>query len=153
MGTSTARAALAEPDKPSIPLDLAKLLVLQHCYTQARDLLNTVPEEMKTQVDIRRLATHVDVICTARDAPSVKVLERIFTADPNDSPANFQLAAVKLSQDDYDSAMAQLLEIEHRDRGELSEAAHERLLVVFHRPGESDDRVRCYRVLLSDALH
>jgi len=148
-----AQAALAEPDNPSIPLDLAKLLVLQHRYAQARDLLKALPDEMKTHADIRSLSTHIDFIHTAQNSPPANELEQILAANPNDSAARFQLAALKLTEDDYDEAMAQLLEIVRRKKSDQARTAHEGLLAIFRLLGEDDSRVQHYRTALSDALH
>jgi len=55
-------------------------------------------------------------LSAARDAPPVETLERTVAADPGDIEARYRLAAVRLTADDYDDAMARLLEIARRDR-------------------------------------
>ena len=151
--TLAAEAAMEQPDDPRIPLDLAKLLVLQGRYTQARDLLQALPPELKSVTEISALLHHLGFILTAQDAPTHAQLEQALAAHPDDLEARYQLAAVKLTQDNYEGAMEQLLDILRRDRGFRQDAGHTGLLAILRMLPEDDEHAQRYRAWLRDALH
>ncbi len=140
-----AQAALAEPDNPQAPLDVAKLLLLQGRYAQAEALLVALPEALRSRPEVRALLAHAGFLGTARDAPPAEALEQAIAADPGDLDARYRLAAVRLTGDDYEGAMAQLLEIARRDPGFRDGAARNGLFAVFTLLGEQDPRTRHYR--------
>ena len=148
-----AEAALADPLNPRIPLDLAKLLVLQGRYAQADDLLQALPAEARDTPELRRLAAHVAFLRAARDAPVTEELAKMIAADPDNLEARYQLGAVRLVANDYEAAMQQLLEIARRDRGFRHDAGRDGLLALFELLGDNDERVVRYRALLQETLH
>ncbi len=151
--TLAAEAALAQPDNPRIPLDIAKLLVLQQRHTQAHDLLSALPSELQADAEISALLSHLDFLLTARSAPTRAVLEQTISEHPDDLEARYRLAAVSLTQDDYDSALQQLLEIARRDRGFRRDAGRRGLLAVTHMLPADDARVQRYQEWLREVLH
>jgi len=146
-----AEAALADPQNTRIPLDLAKLLVLQGRYAQADDLLQALPSEARDELpELRQLAAHVSILRVAREAPPAAELEQAIAANPENLEARYQLSAVQLVANDYD---AQLLEIAKRDRGFRHDAGRTGLQALFELLGENDERVLRYRALLQAAMH
>ncbi len=143
-----ARAALAEPDNPPASLDVAKLLVLQGRYAQAETLLAALPEALRSRAEVRALRAHAGFLEAARDAPPVDALEQAIAADPADLEARYRLAAVRLMADDYEVAMAQLLEVVRREAGFRDGAARNGLFAIFTLLGEQDARVQKVRVAL-----
>lgn len=149
-----AEAALADPQNIRIPLELAKLLVLQGRYAQADDLLQALPVEVRDELpELRELAAHVSILRTARDAPPIVELEQAITTNPDNLEARYQLSAVRLVANDYDAAMQQLLEIARRDRNFRHDAGRAGLHALFELLGEDDERVRRYRALLQADMH
>jgi putative thioredoxin len=148
-----AEAALADPHNTRIPLELAKLLVLQERYAQADDLLQALPEEARATPELRKLATHVAFLRAARDAPAAAQLEQAIAADPDNLEARYQLGAVRLVASDYDAAMQQLLEIAARGRGARRDTGRNGLLALFELLGDDDERVQRYRALLQETLN
>jgi putative thioredoxin len=148
-----AEAALADPLNARIPLELAKLLVLQGRYAQADDLLQALPEAARETPDLRRLAAHVAFLRAARDAPPTEELRRAIANDPDNLEARYQLSAVQLVANDYDAAMQQLLEIANCDRGFRDDAGRDGLLALFDLLGDEDERVVRYRALLQATMH
>lgn len=148
-----AEAALADPHDPRIPLELAKLLVLQQRYAQADDLLQALPEETRALPELRRLATHVGFLRAARDAPPPDELERALAADPDDLEARYRLGAVRLLANDYEAAMRQLLEIITRGGGAARERARHGIEALFEMLGEDDERVARYRALVQETMN
>lgn len=143
-----AQAALAEPDNPQAPLDVAKLLLLQGRYAQAEALLAALPEALRSRAEVRALQAHASFLGAAREAPPVEALEQAIAADPGDLEARYRLAAVRLTADDYEGAMAQLIEIARRDLEFRDGAARDGLLAVFTLLGEQDARVQRVRAAL-----
>ena len=143
-----AQAALAEPDDPRIPLDVAKLLVLQGRYAQAEALLAALPVALREQEAVRNLLTHASLLNAARRAPAPEVLEQAIAARPDDLEARYRLAAVRLTADDYEGAMAGLLEIARRDPSFRHDVGRDGLLAIFTLLGEQDARVQRYRAAL-----
>ena len=149
-----AEAALADPQNTRIPLDLAKLLVLQGRYTQADDLLQALPPEVREELpELRQLAAHVSILRTAREAPPAAELEQAIAANSDNLEARYQLSAVQLVASNYDAAMQQLLEIARRDRGFRHDAGRAGLHAVFELLGDDDERVLRYRALLQAGMH
>jgi putative thioredoxin len=143
-----AQAALAEPDNAQAPLDVAKLLVLQGRYAQAEALLAALPAVLRGQEAVRNLRAHASLLDAARTAPPAEVLEQAIAARPDDLEARYRLGAVRLTRDDYEGAMAQLLEIARRDPAFRGGAGRNGLLAVFSLLGEEDARSRHYRAQL-----
>lgn len=147
-----AEAAMADPLNTDIPLELAKLLVLQGRYTQADDLLQALPEATRDTPEIRRFAAHVAFLRAARDAPPTEELQRAIADDPDNLEARYQLSAKHLVANEYESAMQQLLEIATRGSGARRDTARDGLQALFELLGE-DERVAHYRMLLQATLH
>ena len=149
-----AEAALADPQNTRISLDLAKLLVLQGRYTQADDLLQALPPEVREELpELRQLAAHVSILRSAREAPPAAELEQAIAANSDNLEARYQLSAVQLVASNYDAAMQQLLEIARRDRGFRHDAGRAGLHAVFELLGDDDERVLRYRALLQAGMH
>ena len=143
-----AQAALAEPDDPRIPLDVAKLLVLQGRYAQAEALLAALPMALREQEAVRNLLTHASLLNAARAAPAPEALEQAIAARPDDLEARYRLGAARLMRDDYEGALAQLLEIARRDPSFRGGAGRNGLLALFGLLGEQDARTQRYRAEL-----
>ena len=151
--TQAAEAALAEPDNPRLALDLVKLLVLQRRYAQADELLKSLPAETRGLPEVRHISAHVNLIRSAQDAPPPETLMKAIAADPDDLETRYRLSAVMLTQDEYEMAMMQLLEIIHRDSAFQDHAGHDGLHAIFALLGENDELVLRYRTLLNKITH
>ncbi len=144
-----AEAALAAPDNPRLAIDLVKLLMLQRRYSRAEELLKSLPEGARNHPDIRNLSAHLGFIRAAQDAPSAEILERAIAGNPDDLEARYRLGALKITQDKYEEAMQQLLEIARHDSDFRNRAALDGLFAIFSMLGEDDERVQRYRELLN----
>ena len=151
--TLAAEAALARPDQPQIPMDLAKLLMLSGRFEQADELLRCVPPAVREHRELRNLAAHLGFIRAAQGAPPIGALESAVAHDPGDLDSRFQLAAAKVVRDDYEGAIVQLLEILKVEPTYRNGAGRNSLLALFDMLGDDDARVQRYRPLLADALH
>lgn len=151
--TLAAEAALARPDQPQIPMDLAKLLMLSGRFEQADELLRCVPPAVREHRELRNLAAHLGFIRAAQGAPPLGALEAAVAQDPADLDSRFQLAAAKVVRDDYEGAIVQLIEILNIEPKYRNGTGRHSLLALFDMLGDDDERVRRYRLLLSEALH
>ncbi len=151
--TLAAEAALARPDQPQIPMDLAKLLMLSGRFEQADELLRCVPPAVREHRELRNLAAHLGFIRAAQGAPPIGALESAVTHDPSDLDSRFRLAAAKVVRDDYEGAIVQLIEILKLDPRYRDGAGRHSLLAIFDMLGDDDERVKRYRPLLSEVLH
>jgi putative thioredoxin len=168
-----AEAAMAEPDNPAIPLMLAKLLMRQGRHGEARDVLAALPPALRTDGEVHRLHTHLELIAAARDGgraadagagggraaqdggpkedagpESTTPESRLAAAlarDPEDHAARFALGARCVVADDYAAALEHFAELERRAPDYRGGLAHEALLLVLDLLGPDDERVRRYR--------
>ncbi|BBP05460.1 hypothetical protein TPL01_03810 [Sulfuriferula plumbiphila] len=146
-------AALADPDNPRIPADLAKLLMSGGELQQAHDLLTALPLALREDTEISRLVTHLGFILAAHAAPAPADLMQRIQHDANDLEARYQLAALRLVADDMDPAMAELLEIVRRDRSFRQDIGRRGLVSLFDLLGATHPLTAQYRPLLVNALH
>jgi putative thioredoxin len=145
-----AEAAMAEPENPSVPLLLAKLLIRQGRHADAQAVLAALPRELRQAGEIRRLHAHLEFILAAAAAPSAEDLAAVLGCDPGDRDARFALAARCLVEDDYTAAMghfAELVRLAPEDRDGL---AREGLALVMEILGPDDEGVRRFRRSLFD---
>ena len=147
-----AEAALAEPDNPRLTIDLIKLLMLQKRYIQADELIISLPKEARQHPEIRILSIHVGFIRASQDAPPIETLERALADNPDDLETRYQLCAVNMTQDNFEEAMKQLLEIVRRDNTFCRQTGRDGLLAIFSLLGKNDERVQRYRTLLNQAM-
>ncbi|WP_124704796.1 tetratricopeptide repeat protein [Sulfuriferula multivorans] len=146
-------AALADPDNPRIPADLAKLLMSGGELQQAHDLLTALSPTLREDAEISRLITHLDFILTAHVAPPPADLVQRIAQDANDLEARYQLAAQCLVADDMGHAMVELLEIVRRDRSFRQDIGRRGLVSLFDLLGAAHPLTTQYRPLLVNALH
>jgi len=148
-----AQAALDDPDNFRIPAVLGKLLMAQGRFDAAQNLLQGLPDEMRDEPEISHLLAHLGFIQVARSAPDRAALEARLAADSDDAEVRYQLAALALVDDDYETAMAHLLELVQRHRAFGEDAGRRGMLAVFRLLGNQGELVDRYRALMYGALH
>lgn len=140
-----AQAAMNDPSDLRIPVDLAKLLILEGRHSQAQNLLDTLPAEARDNAQIAVLRAHLGFLRAAAEAPPQDPLEQELGIHPGNVEARYQLSALKLVQDDYAGAMDELIEILRLDRDFRNDAARLGLLAVFQLLGNEGELVTRYR--------
>jgi len=148
-----AQAALDDPDNLRIPVILAKMLMARERFEEAENLLNGLPEETRRQPEIAHLIAHMGFIQVARAAPDRSTLEARLAADPGDAQARYELSALDLVADDYDSALGHLLELVRHDRAFGDDAGRNGMLAIFRILGNHGELVERYRSQMFRALH
>lgn len=145
-----AEGAIAEPERVEPPLLLCKFLIQMGRHEDAQAVLQALPESLAAHAEVQGLLAHLDLILTARSAPSAETLTARLAADPGDLEARFQLAAVSLLADDYEQALGQLVAILRQDPEYRESLAEKALRALFDLLGPEDERVRrCHREMMS----
>ena len=148
-----AEGAMAEPENLEIPAMLGKLLMRLNRFDEARSVLLALPAEARADAAIAPLLAHLDFITSAGAVQDPQELQRALAVDPDDNRRRFQLAAVSLIEDDYETAVAALIEILRRDRDFDDGAARRGLLTVFATLGGEHAVVKHYRGELARLIH
>jgi len=143
-----AQAALDDPDNLRIPLDLAKIMMLNGDYVRAEDLLMALPQAVRESGDVSNLLAHLGFLRVAAEAPEQGVLLAELAAHPDNLEARYQLSALKLIDDDYAGALEALLEIVRRDREFRSDAGRRGMVAIFNMLGNEHELVIQYRPML-----
>ncbi len=145
--------AIGEPGNLEIPAMLAKLLMRLNRFDEARDLLSALPAEVRSSRQIAPLLAHLEFIVAAGVVADVADLRSRLAANPDDNHSRFRLAAVSMLDDDYETAVGELMEILRRDRHFDGGVARRGLLTVFETLGGGHELVRRYRGELARLIH
>jgi putative thioredoxin len=121
------------PDNPEVIGGLARALIANGESTEAREMLDGLPEELAKKPDIARARAALEVA----SAPIVDStpLEARLAANPDDHEARLELAAAKMAAGDRDRAADELLEIIRRDREWNDGVARQRFLQLLEAQG------------------
>jgi putative thioredoxin len=144
-----AEAGLADPADTGVPELMVKLLLQAGRYGDALDVLESLPPELRPVASLRRLRAHARFVAAAAAAPPPEAMVAQLAADPADSATRFRLAAVHLVADDYEAAVAQLLDLARLDPAWEGGLAREGLLALFETLGDEAGLVRRARQALA----
>lgn len=148
-----AQAALAQPNDPRLAVNVAKLLMRQGRHAQAFDLLDALPAVAQEDGEAMELLAHLGFIVTAAQGPGGAALEQAIAENPDDLDARYALSALMVTHDDYEGAMAQLLEIVRRDRAFRRDVGRKGLISLFRLLGADHPLTTRYQPLLRAALN
>lgn len=143
-----AQARASDPKNLPIPVDHAKLLIVEQRYAEAKAILQNLPPQAHASSMVASLPSHLELIEAAQPDIAVEILEQQIAAAPEDSAARFSLTATLLSHDYYDGALRNLLEPVKCDRGFRDELARRVMIAVFDLLGNHGELVNRYRSLL-----
>jgi len=134
-------------------LELARCLMQAGKLDEADETLTAVSIADADKPEIKSLKAQLGIARNVAVAPDKKQLEQRITDNPKDCEARMQLAARLVLEQDYKSAMDQLLEVVRRDRSYDDDAGRRALLDIFSLLGDSDPLVKQYRGKLAMALN
>jgi len=143
-----AEGAIAEPERPELPLLMAKLLTQAGRPGDAFAVLDALPLALRQVAQIERLHTHLGFLVEARQAPAEAEIEAGLAADPGRLDLRLARAARTLVADDYDQALEELAEIHRRDPSFRNGIGRRGLVALLEQLGPDDPRVGPYRRLL-----
>ncbi len=139
-----AEAIIKDPDYEQLPLDLAKLLLLDGKADQARNLLESLPEKIRNHPEVEALAMHAEFISAA----AVDVDESVDSAESAESNGAenlFRLAARAVIADDPETALVKLMQLNEREPGFHNGLPMRSLKALFSLLGEDHELVRACR--------
>ena len=120
------------PDDIDLQLDLARVLLQKNLATDAKQLLDNLPEAEKARPDVKGLMAGLKF---SEVAPSAEQLTAL--GDREDSEANYLKAMAALLQGNHEEALERLLNLLSNDRSFKEGVAHKTLLEVFAMLGEA----------------
>jgi putative thioredoxin len=144
---------LDEPNNHPARIIFANLLVNEKRYDDARQLIDSLPDEEKNKAEVRALIAQMEMSNALRDAPSIDDLQQRIAKDETDSDARYLLGNQLIATGDYENAMEQFLQLMIRDREFNDDAGRKSLLQVFDMLGGSGELVTKYRRKMANALN
>ena len=156
-GNTSEAAALLQQILSSNPrhararTSLVEALLLLDRIEEARATFEPLLHTGSDDTRIRELKARLEFAGTA--ASDVATLEARIDIDPGDLEARLALARAWVTQQAYEPALAQLLEIVRRDRKFGDDIGRKTMIEVFNLLGGQGDLVSTYRRLLSSALY
>ena len=138
------------PENAEVVGGLVRALVAADQTDEARQILDTLPEDLANKPDISRARAALDI--ASAPAVDTSALESRVVADPDDHQARFELASAKMAAGNRDAAADALLEIVRRDRDWNEGAARQRFLQLLEAQGLADPWSSAQRRRLSALL-
>lgn len=148
-----AEGAIAEPGNLEIPAMLAKLLMRLGRFDEAREVLKSMPAEVRDTPELATLRAHIDFITTAGAVTDEQAVMARLDRVPPDLEAHFQAAALHLINDRYEQALQALIVVLRHQRDYDGGAARRGLLALFDTLGGDHELVRQYRGELARLIH
>lgn len=139
------------PENPAVIGGLVRALVAGGETTEARQLIDGLPQELANRPEVTRARAALEV-ASAAPAADTAALEQRLAANPDDHEARFELASAKMAAGDRDAAAEALLDIIARDRDWNEGAARQRFLQLLEAQGLEDPWSSTQRRRLSALL-
>ena len=144
-------AALSDPDKDEIRLDLALALLRTGAVAEAEALLDALPANLAQDDRALRGRARLGFAALLKDAPPQPVLEAALAADPADLRARHLLGAHLIVAGESQAGMDQFLEMLRRDRA-FQDGLPRKALIDAFRVVEDEDLVGQYRRKMASLL-
>jgi putative thioredoxin len=138
------------PDNPDVIGGLLRGLIAAGETAEAREILDGLPDELKSKPAITRAAAALEL--ASAPAADTGALEQRLAANPDDHAARFELASAKMAAGDRDGAADALLDLVQRDREWNEGAARKRFLQLLEAQGLGDPWSSAQRRRLSALL-
>lgn len=147
-----AQAHASDPKNLRIPIDHAKLLLLEQRYAEAKQILAGLPEQARANSIAVNLLSHLELIEAARPQADVEQLRNAVEQEPDNAAMRLSLAATLLFHDDYDGGLTNLIELVRRDRIYGEDIGRRAIIAIFDLLGNQGELVNRYRSLLFTIL-
>jgi putative thioredoxin len=147
------QALSEDPDNPRIQLAFARVSATLGHFDQAEQALERLPLDQQDQPETRALRAQILFDRVTEQAPAPADLQQRLQAGTADSESIYQLAAHRVMNGDYETALDQLLALMQKDRAYGEDAARKGLLAVFDILGGSGELVNRYRNRMFNLLH
>ena len=143
-----ARGVVEDPQNLTLPALMAKILMRQERFQEARELLSSLPETAQHDSQISHLLGHVDLIATAQAVVEPESLAQRQQEDPDNPELIYQLAAQRLLNDEIEAALALLLVVVQQHGDYRQGIARKSLAAVLDRLDPQNPEVVQYRQAL-----
>lgn len=147
------QAKAEDPDNGRLGLAEVELTAAQGDVAKAMTDIDSLPIDLANDPEVIALRGRLRFASAAEGAPPEAELAARLESDPKDSEARHQLAAIKVLQGDYATALEHLFELMRRDRGFQDDAGRKGMLAVFDLLDGGDDLVARYRAKMMNALY
>lgn len=124
------------PEDTDLQIDLARVLLQKNLATEAKAVLENLPEAEKARPQVKGLMAGLEFAEVAPSAEQLAVL-----GEREDSEANYLKAMAALLQGEHEQALERLLNLLRDDRAYQEGVAHKTLLEVFAMLGEGNPLV------------
>ncbi len=146
-------AIALDPRHEAARLDLVELLADAGEFDQPHRLLDEVGDRARDGARVSALRARLALLQNAPPAADATQFEARLAADADDHEACLALAKLLAARQDYAGALAQLLQLVHRDRSFADDAGRRTMIQIFDLLGSDHDLVRQYRRELAAALN
>ena len=140
------------PDDPAVIGGLARALVADRQFDDARAVLDAAPVEAAKDAAVQRARAALDVSDVPVPSADTAAIEARIAADPDDHGARLELANARMAAGEREGAADALLESIGRDPAANDGAARARLLQLLEAAGFADPWGRAQRRRLSALL-
>lgn len=141
-----------EPGQPEALGGLARCLIADRRFADARALLDEAPKEAATHPAVAGAKAALALAEEAGELGDPARLEARLAADPDDHDARYRLATIQFLRGQVESAMENLIRIVKRDRAWQDEQARKQLLKFFDALGPKHPATLKGRRMLSSVL-
>jgi len=146
-------AAELEPNNSAIQADRIELLLAAGRIAEARAIASRLGPFASQDPRLGRALARLHLADADAEHSDPAALETRVRTNPDDLETRLRLAKLYASQQRYESALEQLLEITRRDRGFGDDAGRKSMLAIFDLLPGQNELVSRYRKLLASALH
>ena len=147
-----AAALQADPENMPAVAGLARCYLAAGEAEEAKALLDSVPEELRSHAAIQAALTALKYAESDSDPAEVEALRKAAEAAPDDHQKRIDLAKALSARGRFAEAMDQLLQSIARDREWNEGAARAELLSLFDAAGPTSDATKAGRKRLSSIL-
>ena len=148
-----ATAADLEPNNGAIQADRIKTLLDLGRAAEAREVASGLSPLAAQDAHLPQALARLQLADTDAGPIDPAGLEARVRSNPDDLDARLRLAKLYASQQRYEPALEQLLEITRRDRSFGDDAGRKTMLAIFDLIENQNELVSRYRRLLSATLH
>ena len=116
-------------------------------------MIAQLPRETRESAEINELKSQVQFAAIIQDSPDADTLLQNIEQDAADLDSRHRLAAWRVMEGDYDTALQQLIEIMKKDRAWQDDTARKSILAIFDMiPGQTE-LINKYRRQMFNLLH
>ena len=146
-------ARAGDPDNRRVIPDLANVLIDLGELDQAGNVLNSAPDSVKSDDEMRTAMVRLTFAQVAATSPPADELSGAIENDSPDCESRYRLGALHIGRGEYEAALEQFIEILRLDRAFRDDAGRKGLLSVFEMLGNDHPLVGRYRARMSSLLH